>query len=55
MGAWGHKALESDEGLDIVDFIKDYISSKYPNSDQIDLSLSELLPTLKDKGFSVNF
>lgn len=26
MGAWGYKALESDEGLDIVDFITDYIS-----------------------------
>ena len=23
MGSWGHKALESDVGLDVVDFLSD--------------------------------
>jgi len=51
MGAWGHKSLESDEGLDVVDFIQNYISSKYPNTEQIDLTLSELIKSMKKEGF----
>ena len=48
MGAWGHKALESDEGLDVVDFITDYISE---SSSQVDLKLSELITKMKENGF----
>jgi hypothetical protein len=51
MGAWGHKALESDEGLDVVDFVRAYISSEYPTGEQIDLTLSELIPKMKEDGF----
>ncbi len=43
MGAWGHKALESDNGLDVIDCIKEYISSEYPNTNTIDLTLSEVV------------
>ena len=51
MGAWGYKALESDEGLDVVDFVEDYISSKYPDTSQIELNLSELITAMKEDGF----
>ncbi|RZJ55069.1 MAG: DUF4259 domain-containing protein [Flavobacterium sp.] len=50
MGAWGHKALESDNGLDVIDCIKDYVSSKYPNTNPIDLTLSEVVNTLQESG-----
>lgn len=45
MGAWGVKALESDEGLDLICFLEDYISNiekKY-----VDFELSEILEILK--------
>jgi hypothetical protein len=51
MGAWGHKALESDAGLDVVDFITDYICSKYPNNEPVVLTLSELVSSMKEDGF----
>lgn len=51
MGAWGHKALESDEGLDVVDFIRDYVSSNYPNNEPVNLTLSELIKLMKADGF----
>lgn len=51
MGAWGYKALESDEGLDVVDFIRDYAETKYPDTIQIDLKLSEVINALKEAGF----
>lgn len=51
MGSWGYKALESDAGLDVVDFISDYISHKHPNTEQVSLSLSELIDTMKENGF----
>ena len=51
MGAWGHKALESDEGLDVVDFIRDYVSSNYPNNEPVNLTLSELINLMKADGF----
>lgn len=51
MGAWGHKALDSDAGLDVVDLISDYISSKYANTKQVFLTLSELIEVMRDKGF----
>ncbi len=28
MGAWGYKALESDEGLDVVGFLQDFINQQ---------------------------
>ena len=51
MGAWGHKALESDNGLDVIDCIKEYVSSEYPNTNPIDLTLSEVVNTLQESGF----
>ncbi|WP_312108384.1 DUF4259 domain-containing protein [Brevibacillus reuszeri] len=48
MGAWGYKALESDEGLDVVDFLKDYLQN-HLNSNH--LKLSEFVAAMKDKGF----
>ncbi|MDR6923378.1 MULTISPECIES: DUF4259 domain-containing protein [Chryseobacterium] len=51
MGAWGYKALESDEGLDVVDFIRDYAETKYPGNVQIDLKLSEVINALKEADF----
>lgn len=51
MGAWGYKALDSDEGLDVVDFISDYISSKYPGTKKVDLKLAELIDLMKENEF----
>ncbi len=51
MGAWGYKALESDAGLDVVDFISDYISTKYPTTTPVHLTLSALISTMKESGF----
>ena len=45
MGAWGIKALESDEGLDVVDYLTEYIPKHY------DLKLSEVIAAMKDEGF----
>ncbi|MDJ0365728.1 DUF4259 domain-containing protein [Hymenobacter sp. H14-R3] len=55
MGAWGFKALDSDNGLDVVDSIEEYISIKYPNSQQITLTLSEILSFLKGSLFGQSF
>ncbi|MDR2234941.1 MAG: DUF4259 domain-containing protein [Chryseobacterium sp.] len=51
MGAWGYKALESDEGLDLVDFVRDYVETKYPGNEPVGLKLSELKDSLKEAGF----
>ena len=48
MGAWGYKALECDAGLDVVDFISDYISTKYPTTTPVHLTLSALISTMKE-------
>ncbi|OXS74427.1 hypothetical protein B1B04_09975 [Lysinibacillus sp. KCTC 33748] len=48
MGAWGYKPLESDEGLDVVDFLEDYIHS---NLESNHLELSEVINAMKRKGF----
>lgn len=48
MGAWGHKALDSDEGLDVVDFIVGYISE---SSGHVDLYLTDLVAKMKEDGF----
>ncbi len=48
MGAWGYKALESDEGLDVVGFLQDYIEN------QINLnlvSLTDIVKAMKNDGF----
>jgi len=47
MGAWGYKALESDEGLDVVDFLKgEYL----PNNDY-DWTLAGIIAAMKKSGF----
>ncbi|MGG1663369.1 DUF4259 domain-containing protein [Brevibacillus sp. NRS-1366] len=48
MGAWGYKALESDEGLDVVDFLQDYIQN---HLDSDHLKLSEVVTAMKNRGF----
>ncbi|WP_156304633.1 DUF4259 domain-containing protein [Lysinibacillus sp. FJAT-14745] len=48
MGAWGYKPLESDEGLDVVDFLEDYIHS---NLESNHLELSEVINAMKRDGF----
>jgi hypothetical protein len=49
MGAWGHRALESDEGLDVVDFLKEYITAK--NGGDVRLTLGEIIAAMRDDGF----
>ncbi|GAB0169746.1 DUF4259 domain-containing protein [Lysinibacillus sp. CTST325] len=48
MGAWGYKPLESDEGLDVVDFLGDYIHSNLASNH---LELSEVINAMKREGF----
>ena len=36
MGAWGIKALESDEGLDVVDVLREYLE-KFEDKKEITL------------------
>lgn len=50
MGAWSYKALDSDNGLDVIDFIKEYVSSKYPTLESIDLNLWDLIVAMKEDG-----
>ncbi|MGE7915752.1 DUF4259 domain-containing protein [Lysinibacillus xylanilyticus] len=47
MGAWGYKPLESDEGLDVVDFLEDYIHTLQSNH----MELSEVINAMKQEGF----
>lgn len=47
MGAWGYKPLESDEGLDVVDFLEDYIHTLQSNQ----MELSEVINAMKQEGF----
>ncbi|MBH5316328.1 DUF4259 domain-containing protein [Paenibacillus sp. GSMTC-2017] len=44
MGSWGIKALESDEGLDVIDFLQDNIP------DHLSLELTELITLMKEEG-----
>ncbi|MCL2873063.1 MAG: DUF4259 domain-containing protein [Betaproteobacteria bacterium] len=46
MGAWGYKALESDEGLELIYFLKKKFTDANP-----DWKLSEIIKALKDEGF----
>ncbi|MEQ6049029.1 Uncharacterised protein [Lysinibacillus capsici] len=48
MGAWGYKALESDEGLDVVAFLREYME-QHKESNQ--LTLSEIVQAMKQQGF----
>ncbi|MFC9540026.1 DUF4259 domain-containing protein [Lysinibacillus sp. NPDC056959] len=48
MGAWGYKPLESDEGLDVVDFLEDYIQN---NAESNHIELSEVINAMKLEGF----
>jgi len=50
MGAWGYEALESDSGLDVVDFLGDYIASNYKEND-VHLKLSEVIAEMKKNDF----
>lgn len=48
MGAWGYKALESDEGLDVAGFLQDYIENQI-NSNH--LLLTDIIKAMKNDGF----
>ena len=48
MGAWGYKPLESDEGLDVVDFLEDYIQN---NAESNHIELSEVINAMKREVF----
>ncbi|MGE7808228.1 DUF4259 domain-containing protein [Lysinibacillus capsici] len=48
MGAWGYKALESDEGLDVVAFLREFME-QHKESNQ--LTLSEIVQAMKQQGF----
>ena len=41
MGAWGYKALDSDEGLDVIDFLQNNIPKDY------NLKLSKIISQMK--------
>ncbi|MFJ7372595.1 DUF4259 domain-containing protein [Lysinibacillus capsici] len=48
MGAWGYKALESDEGLDVVAFLREFME-QHKESNQ--LTLSDIVQAMKQQGF----
>jgi len=48
VGAWGYKALESDEGLDVAGFLQDYIENQI-NSNH--LLLTDIIKAMKNDGF----
>ena len=45
MGAWGVKALESDEGLDVLDILKNEYVPEHPV-----LDLGEIIELMKEEG-----
>ena len=47
MGAWGIKALESDEGLDVVDVLREYLE-KF--EDKKDITLKEIIDLMIEQG-----
>jgi Domain of unknown function (DUF4259) len=49
MGAWGYTALESDQGLDVLDFVRAFVSTI--KSEQVNLVLSELIDSMTKNGF----
>lgn len=48
MGAWGYKALESDEGLDVVGFLQDLINQ---HNESKQLLLRDSIQAMKNQGF----
>lgn len=48
MGAWGYKALESDEGLDVVGFLQDFINQQ---NDSKQLIVRNSIQAMKNQGF----
>jgi Domain of unknown function (DUF4259) len=49
MGAWGLTALESDQGLDVVDFVKRFVSNI--KAEPVNLDTAELIDAMKKDGF----
>ena len=47
MGAWGIKALESDEGLDVVDVLREYLE-KF--EDKKEITLKEIIDLMIEEG-----
>ena len=47
MGAWGIKALESDQGLDVVDILREYLE-KFENKKEI--TLKEVIDLMIEEG-----
>jgi hypothetical protein len=45
MGSWGIKALESDSGLDVIDFLEDFYYGKTK------ITLSEIITEFQKEGF----
>ena len=45
MGSWGYKALESDGGLDVIDFLEENIPQNY------EFKLSVIIELMKNDGF----
>jgi len=48
MGSWGYKALESDEGLEVVGFLERYVAG-LPGQ-QVDLLLMDVITALRRDG-----
>lgn len=44
MGAWGVKALESDNGLDVLHFLNDYLA------EHTSITLEDMVAVMKDEG-----
>ena len=47
MGAWGIKALESDEGLDVVDVLREYLERF---EDKKEITLKEIIDLMIEEG-----
>ena len=47
MGAWGIKALESDEGLDVVDVLREYLEGF---EDKKEITLKEIIDLMIEEG-----
>lgn len=48
MGAWGYKALESDEGLDVVAFLQEFMEQQKESNE---ITLSGIIQAMKQQGF----
>lgn len=47
MGAWGYKALESDEGLDVVAFLQEFMEQQKESNE---ITLSGIIQAMKQQG-----